>query len=176
MNVYLWQSSLTTTVIMTKMAPFEALYGRRCRTLLNWSEPGERWFFGIDMVTEAEETVWIIQENMKAAQSCQKSYTDKRRTVNLQSGRLCLFEGITNERGQPFWGQRQVSTSVHWTFSNKRKVWNCGIPSCVTQTSGSCAQCISCIMVEKVSSSDRIGHRGWRDWTWARSNLRRVSY
>jgi hypothetical protein len=28
-----------------KMAPFEALYGRRCRTPLNWSEPGERWFF-----------------------------------------------------------------------------------------------------------------------------------
>jgi transposase InsO family protein len=25
-----------------KMAPFEALYGRRCRTPLNWSEPGER--------------------------------------------------------------------------------------------------------------------------------------
>jgi hypothetical protein len=31
-----------------KMAPFEALYGRRCRTPLNWSEPGERWFFKPD--------------------------------------------------------------------------------------------------------------------------------
>jgi hypothetical protein len=30
-----------------KMAPFEALYGRRCRTPLNWSEPGERWFLGL---------------------------------------------------------------------------------------------------------------------------------
>jgi hypothetical protein len=29
-----------------KMAPFEALYGRRCRTHLNWSEPRERWFSG----------------------------------------------------------------------------------------------------------------------------------
>jgi hypothetical protein len=29
-----------------KMAPFEALYGQRCRTPLNWSEPGERWFLG----------------------------------------------------------------------------------------------------------------------------------
>jgi hypothetical protein len=28
-----------------KMAPFEALYGRRCHTPLNWSEPGERYFF-----------------------------------------------------------------------------------------------------------------------------------
>jgi hypothetical protein len=33
-----------------KMAPFEALYGRWCRTPLNWSEPGERWFFRPDMV------------------------------------------------------------------------------------------------------------------------------
>jgi hypothetical protein len=30
-----------------KMAPFEALYGRRCQTPLNWSELGERWFLGL---------------------------------------------------------------------------------------------------------------------------------
>jgi hypothetical protein len=40
-----------------KMAPFEALYGRRCRTLLNWSEPGERSFFRPDMVKETEAKV-----------------------------------------------------------------------------------------------------------------------
>ena len=60
------------------MTPFEAIYGRRCITPLNWSEPGERWFFGLDMVKEAEEKVQIIQANMKAAQSHQKSYADKR--------------------------------------------------------------------------------------------------
>ena len=32
-----------------KMAPFEALYGHRCRTPLHWSEPEERWFFGVDL-------------------------------------------------------------------------------------------------------------------------------
>jgi hypothetical protein len=40
-----------------KMAPFEALYGCKCRTPLNWSEPGERWFFGVDLVKETEEKV-----------------------------------------------------------------------------------------------------------------------
>jgi transposase InsO family protein len=40
-----------------KMAPFEALYGRRCRTPLNWSEPGERYFFRPDMVKGTEEKV-----------------------------------------------------------------------------------------------------------------------
>ena len=63
-----------------KMAPFEALYGRKCRTPLNWIEPGERRYFGIDFVTKAEEQVHIIQQHMKAAQSRQKSYADKRRT------------------------------------------------------------------------------------------------
>jgi hypothetical protein len=67
-----YQSSL-------KMAPFEALYSRRCRTPLSWSQTGERKIFGPDLVTEAEEKVRIIQSNLKAAQSRQKSYADKRR-------------------------------------------------------------------------------------------------
>ena len=62
-----------------KMAPFEALYGRRCRTPLNWSEPGEHSLFGVDLVKETEEKVRLIRENMKIAQSRQKSYADKRR-------------------------------------------------------------------------------------------------
>jgi hypothetical protein len=62
-----------------KMAPFEALYGRRCRTPLSWSQTGERNIFGSDLVTEAEEQVNTIQNNLKAAQSRQKSYADLRR-------------------------------------------------------------------------------------------------
>ena len=38
-----------------KMAPFEALYGKKCRTPLNWVELGERRYYGIDFVKEAEE-------------------------------------------------------------------------------------------------------------------------
>ena len=61
------------------MAPFEALYGRRCRTPLNWSETGEKTIFGPEMVQEAEEQGRLIQANLKIAQSRQKSYADKRR-------------------------------------------------------------------------------------------------
>ena len=61
-----------------KMAPFEALYGRRCRTPSNWSEADERNVFGPDLVSEAEEQVQVIQENLKTSQ-LQKSYADKRR-------------------------------------------------------------------------------------------------
>jgi hypothetical protein len=56
------------------MAPFEALYSRRCRTPFSWSQTGERKIFGPDLVTEAEEKVKIIQSNIKEAQTQQKSY------------------------------------------------------------------------------------------------------
>jgi hypothetical protein len=49
------------------MAPFEALYGCRCRTPLNWIERGERRIFGPDLVTEAKEIVHRIQSNLKVA-------------------------------------------------------------------------------------------------------------
>jgi hypothetical protein len=48
-----YQSSLN-------MAPFEALYGRRCRTPLNWSQVGERKFFGPNLVKKVEERVEVI--------------------------------------------------------------------------------------------------------------------
>ena len=61
------------------MAPFEALYGRRCRTPLSWSQTGERKVFGPDLVIKAEEKVKVIQTNLKLGQSRQKSFADKRR-------------------------------------------------------------------------------------------------
>jgi len=70
-----------------KMAPFEALYCQKYRTPLNWIEPSERRYFGIDFVTKAEEKVRIIQQHMKVAQSRQKSYADKRRRLlNFEVG------------------------------------------------------------------------------------------
>jgi hypothetical protein len=69
------------------MSPFEALYGRKCRTPLMWSEVGERTLVGPALIKEAEERVAEIREKLKAAQSRQKSYADKkRREVSFNSG------------------------------------------------------------------------------------------
>jgi hypothetical protein len=76
-----YQSSL-------KMAPFEALYGRRCRTPLSWSQTGERKIFGPDLVTEAEEKVKIIQNNLKAPN------LDKRAT-RTNKGNYCSLKLVT---------------------------------------------------------------------------------
>jgi hypothetical protein len=67
------------SISLFKMSSFEALYGRPCHTQLSWSESDERVTFGPDIVTEAEEKVKQIQANILAAQSCQKSYAEKRR-------------------------------------------------------------------------------------------------
>jgi hypothetical protein len=61
-----------------KMSPFEALYRRPYCTPLSWSESGERVIFGPDIMTEAEEKVKQIQENIVANQSRQKCYIGKR--------------------------------------------------------------------------------------------------
>jgi hypothetical protein len=59
-----------------KMAPFEALYGRKCMTQLFWNQTGESQLFGPDSIRGVERQVEIIRENLKAAQSRQKSYAD----------------------------------------------------------------------------------------------------
>ncbi|GKV36664.1 hypothetical protein SLEP1_g44770 [Rubroshorea leprosula] len=61
------------------MAPFEALYGRRCRSPVCWMEVGERSILGPELVQQSSKIVQLIKERLRAAQSRQKSYVDKRR-------------------------------------------------------------------------------------------------
>jgi len=62
-----------------KMALFEVLYGKQCRTPLCWSELDEVFTLGPELIQETTEVIRKIQEHIKAAQSRQKSYADKRR-------------------------------------------------------------------------------------------------
>jgi hypothetical protein len=56
---------------------FEVLYRCRCHTPLNWIEPREKVIFGPNLVEETEATIGRIQENLRAAKSCQESYANK---------------------------------------------------------------------------------------------------
>ncbi|WVZ89245.1 hypothetical protein U9M48_035671 [Paspalum notatum var. saurae] len=62
-----------------KKSPFEALYGKRCRTPLFWNQTGEKQVFGHDIIQDAEQQLRIVQENLRVAQSIQRSYADVRR-------------------------------------------------------------------------------------------------
>jgi hypothetical protein len=81
------------------MAPFEALYGRKYRTPLFWNQTRESQLFGPDNIREAERQVEVIRENLKAAQSRQKSYADpRRREVVLEVGDYAYLK-VSHIRG-----------------------------------------------------------------------------
>ena len=61
------------------MAPFEALYGRKCRAPTCWDEVGERIIEGPELVRITNEKVDVAKEKLKEARSRQKSYADKGR-------------------------------------------------------------------------------------------------
>jgi hypothetical protein len=69
------------------MSPYEALYGRDCRTPLNWSEVRERRLHGNKKVNEAEKKVKQIKAVLEAAQDRNKAYADDhRRHVEYKIG------------------------------------------------------------------------------------------
>ncbi|XP_070026624.1 uncharacterized protein [Nicotiana sylvestris] len=69
------------------MPPYEALYGRKCRTPLCWNEVGERKFVGPEIVQQTEDKVKIIKDRLKISSDRQKSYADlKRREIEHQVG------------------------------------------------------------------------------------------
>ena len=61
------------------MAPYEALYGRKCRTLVCWTDLNEHKVIGPDIVKETEENVRVIQQRLKAVSNRQKSYANLKR-------------------------------------------------------------------------------------------------
>jgi len=63
----------------TNMAPYEALYGRRCRTPVCWNEVGERKLSKVGLIDQTQEIILKIREKLQAAQDKQKSYVDIQR-------------------------------------------------------------------------------------------------
>ena len=61
-----------------QMAPYEALYGRLCRSPICWTEVGESSITGPDMIRDTSEKVGLIQKCLLMAQSRQKSNADRR--------------------------------------------------------------------------------------------------
>ena len=88
------------------MAPFEALYGRRCRTPVCWEEVGVRSFHGPTIVGETSDKIKLIQERLKVARSRQKSYADtRRRDLQFKEGDKVFLKGSPT-RGTLRFGQK----------------------------------------------------------------------
>ncbi|GKB21505.1 putative reverse transcriptase domain-containing protein [Tanacetum coccineum] len=70
-----------------KAAPFEALYGRKCRSPVCWTEVGEAQILGPELIQETTEKIIQIKQRMQAAHDRQKSYADlKRKPMEFQVG------------------------------------------------------------------------------------------
>ncbi|GJS06707.1 putative reverse transcriptase domain-containing protein [Tanacetum coccineum] len=61
-----------------KCVPFEALYGRKCRSPVIWTKVRESQLIRPEIVQETTEKIVHIKERLKTARSRQKSYADKR--------------------------------------------------------------------------------------------------
>uniref|UniRef100_A0A251RRD4 RNA-directed DNA polymerase n=1 Tax=Helianthus annuus TaxID=4232 RepID=A0A251RRD4_HELAN len=75
------------------MAPFEALYGRKCRSPVCWNEIGEAQLTGPDLILETTDKVKKVRDNLQTARSRQKSYADQRRKpLEFQVGDRVLLK------------------------------------------------------------------------------------
>ncbi|KAA3465848.1 DNA/RNA polymerases superfamily protein [Gossypium australe] len=69
------------------MAPYEALYGRKCRTPLYWTELSENKLHGVDLIKDTKQKVKVIRDSLKATSDRQKSYVDlKRKDIEFETG------------------------------------------------------------------------------------------
>ncbi|GKC81789.1 putative reverse transcriptase domain-containing protein [Tanacetum coccineum] len=64
-----------------KVAPFEALYGRKCRSPIFWAEAGDAQLTGPEIVRETTEKIIQIKHRLQASRDRQRSYADKRRKL-----------------------------------------------------------------------------------------------
>ncbi|GJX13362.1 putative reverse transcriptase domain-containing protein [Tanacetum coccineum] len=108
-----------------RCAPFEALYGRKCRSPILWAEIGESRLIGPELVQETTDKVVLIKEKLKVARDHQKSYADNRRKpLEFEVGDRVLLK-VSPWKGVIHFGKKGklAPSSVYDTFhvSNLKK-------------------------------------------------------
>ena len=89
-----------------QMAPYEALYGRPCRSPLCWTEVRESSITGLDLIRDTSEKVSLIRQSLLTTQSRQKSYADvRRRPLEFEVGDH-VFLKVMPKRGGVRFGKR----------------------------------------------------------------------
>ncbi|GJV64006.1 putative reverse transcriptase domain-containing protein, partial [Tanacetum coccineum] len=89
-----------------KAAPFEALYGRKCRSPVCWTKVGEAQILGPELIQETTEKIIQIKQRMQAARDRQKSYADlKRKPMEFQVGDKVMLK-VSPWKGVVRFGKR----------------------------------------------------------------------
>jgi len=123
-----------------KMAPFEALYGRKCRSPLCWDKIGERRLLGLEVIQQIVKKVKIIRERLKAAQDKQKRWADlDRRPLEFKVGDF-VFLKISPMKGVIRFGSRgKLSPRFIGPFEILERVGEVPYCSSITLIFGWCA-------------------------------------
>lgn len=100
---FAYNNSFQATI---QMAPYEALYGRKCRSPLFWDEVGERNLLGPEIIHEMKNQVQVIRDKMATAQSCQKSYSDTRRKDLLFEEGDWVYLKVSPMKGVKHFGKK----------------------------------------------------------------------
>ncbi|GJV69710.1 putative reverse transcriptase domain-containing protein [Tanacetum coccineum] len=89
-----------------KAAPFKALYGRKCRSPVCWTEVGEAQILGPELIQETTEKIIQIKQRMQAARDRQKSYADlKCKLMEFQVGDKVMLK-VSPWKGVVLFGKR----------------------------------------------------------------------
>ncbi|GJX03319.1 putative reverse transcriptase domain-containing protein [Tanacetum coccineum] len=101
-----------------KAAPYETLYGRKCRSPVCWAEVGEAQLTGLELIQETTEKIVLIKQRMQGAQDRQKSYADrKRKSMEFEIGDRVMLKVLAKVRKVAYRLElSQELSRVHHTF------------------------------------------------------------
>nr|GFA87286.1 putative reverse transcriptase domain-containing protein [Tanacetum cinerariifolium] len=105
-------------------APYEALYGQKCRSPVCWAEDGEAQLTGPELIQETTEKIFMIKLRIQASQERQKSRTDlKRKTMEFDVRDRVMLK-VSPWKEVVRFAKRELSR-VHHTFhvSNLKKCY-----------------------------------------------------
>ncbi|GJW77606.1 putative reverse transcriptase domain-containing protein [Tanacetum coccineum] len=110
-----------------KATPYEALYGRKCRSPVSWAEVGEAQLTGLKMIQETTEKIVLIKQRIQAAQDRQKSYADlKQKPMEFEVGDIVMLKVLAKVGKVSYRLElTQELSGVHHTFhmSNLKKCY-----------------------------------------------------
>ena len=101
------------------MSPFETLYGRGFRTLLNWKGLVNKVLLEPEILKEMEQEVAKIKQNLKVSQYKKKSYADLKRVHKAFKIRFRVYLGVKPRKRSLKLGIRAMlaPTYCHWVFT-----------------------------------------------------------
>ncbi|GKA63579.1 putative reverse transcriptase domain-containing protein [Tanacetum coccineum] len=96
-----------------KAAPFEALYGRKCRSPVCWAKVGDVQLTGPEIIHETTEKIVQIQQRLQAARDRQRKLCQcKAKAFGIPSWRSCYVKSVTSKRCHPIESEESLTPST----------------------------------------------------------------